>query len=85
MTGHNTDGFTSLSTTAHLTVEGKSTTLTYDSLPKLPLLFTTLGIKSYHTYLGQLQHTHLHAHTSTLMNLSPKQQLKLHLHECCAH
>jgi hypothetical protein len=60
MTGHNTDGFTSLSTTAHLTVEGKSTTLTYDSLTKLPYyllhralnpIIPTLDNYSIHTFM----------------------------------
>ena len=47
-TGHANDGFTSTSTHGFLTVNGKRTTLQYDSLSQLPIfLYTNSGIDSF--------------------------------------
>ncbi len=84
-TKHCGDGFNA-SKNPILTVHGKKTTLQYDNLSKLPLLFTAPGITSYQPYLSNF--TELKAvpdGKSNLINLTKKQKQKLHLHECCAH
>jgi hypothetical protein len=43
------------------------------------------GIESYKQYLTHVQPSPLQAHVSTLINITPQQQIKLQLHECCAH
>ena len=82
-TGHSSDSFNALFNNPILTVDGHPTTLQYDSLTKLPLLFTAPGITSYQSFLSRFTTaSHLHAHTSAFVNMTKKQQLKLHLHEC---
>jgi hypothetical protein len=72
-----------------LVYQGKQTTITYDTISNLPILYTASGISSFHRvcanqhYVQQLpsvDHPFFLPH-----NLTPKQQRKLHLHERCAH
>lgn len=53
-TNYSEDGFNALSDNPILTVQGQQTTVQYDSLSKLPVLFTALGIYSYQRYLSNL-------------------------------
>lgn len=85
-THHSGDGFNALSCNPILTVQGKQTTIQYDKLSKLPLLYTAPGISSYQRYVSNL--TDLKADPmghSNLINLTKKQKQKLYLHECCSH
>jgi hypothetical protein len=85
------DGFNSLHPHPILTAHGQTTTLRYDPISKLPVLYTSPGIKSYPTYLAGLSST---ATTSTDIssriidpygNLSKSQRHKLFLHEKSNH
>jgi hypothetical protein len=71
-----------------LTVQGKQTTIKYDSLSNLPILFMAPGIESFTRYAG-LSSTSapksLPSHSQTLTNLNKQQRQKLYLHEVCAH
>ncbi len=49
-TKHPLDGFNALSEHPVLTVNGKRTTITYDSIFQLPLIYTTPGIYTYERY-----------------------------------
>jgi hypothetical protein len=85
-TNNPADGFNACSDNPILTVDGKQTTVQYDSLSKLPVLFTASGISSYQRYLGNLTEIKADPAThSNLLNLTKKQKQKLYLHECCAH
>jgi hypothetical protein len=53
-TGFLKNGFDSLSPPSILTVNGKKTTLLYDTVTQLPLLYTTPGIMLYTKYLGNV-------------------------------
>jgi hypothetical protein len=80
------DGFNALSDDPILTVDGKRTTITYDSISQLPLLYTNPGISTYQRYICNLTLMKPTTNqTNELINLSRNQRLKLHLHEACAH
>lgn len=49
-TGFSSDGSTSTSTHGYLTVQSKRTTLRYDSLSQLPILYTKFGIDSFRQF-----------------------------------
>jgi hypothetical protein len=86
-TGCPSDGFNATASNPVLTVHGESTTLQYDSLSNLPLLYTTPGITSFQRYvahLSTLKASPRHP-TNELTNLTRLQRRKLYLHECCAH
>jgi len=56
-TGIAADGFNAQHENPILTVNGKQKPIQYDSLSNLPILFTTPGIRSYHTYTVKLYPT----------------------------
>lgn len=86
-TKHPLDGFNALSERPILTINGKKTTISYDSTSQLPLLYTTPGISSYERFMCNFCHNDTTAsHESPdLINLTKQQRLKLYLHESCAH
>jgi hypothetical protein len=95
-TGNPLDGFTSVAGHAYLTVDGHRTTIQYDSISNLPILYTTPGCQSYHRFCGQQSYltktsvASLRTTTSDCPqyiynNLSKAQQQKMHMHERCAH
>jgi hypothetical protein len=86
-TGTAADGFNARHENPILTVNGKPTTIRYESLSNLPILFTTPGIRSYHTYCGALSYNHplVHSYSAITSNLTKHQRQKLYLHELCAH
>jgi hypothetical protein len=71
-----------------LTVQGQQTTISYDTISNLPLLYTNPGITSFTQYLANnntvKQDPMLTSHTQ-YPHLTQLQQRKLYLHECCAH
>jgi hypothetical protein len=88
------DGFNALSEHPILTFEGKPTTVKYDEISNLPILYTAPGLTSFQRYCAN--HSFLTAQpdnkdtnkTNPLFlyrNLTPSQQRKLHLHERCTH
>jgi hypothetical protein len=80
------DGFNALSENPILTINGKPTTIAYDSISQLPLLYTTPGITSYERYMCNMCSTSGDfTQPSNLINLTKQQRLKLYLHEACAH
>ena len=90
-TGVPTDGFTSTSTHGYLTVQGKRTTLRYDSLSQLPILYTKSGIESFRRFclanycqpVGSTDAPIL-AHLS-FRNLTPRQLRKKKWHDRSNH
>jgi len=86
-TGCPSDGFNATSTNPILTVQGETTTLDYDSVSNLPLLYTTSGIKTFERYITNISRlkTPLVHPSYELSNLTTLQRRKLYLHECCAH
>jgi hypothetical protein len=92
--GHPGDGFNATSDNPILTFEGKQTTIQYDNISNLPILYTAPGVTSFHRYcakqgyLNKLSDKNLSEDASPTFlyrNLTPSQQRKLHLHERCAH
>ncbi len=84
-THHSEDGFNALSANPILTIQGQQTTINYDSLSKLSVLFTAPDISSYQRYLGALTAMKTDpTQPSSLLNLTKKQRQKL-LHKCCVH
>jgi hypothetical protein len=88
-TGCPTDGFTAMADKAVLIFEGKQTTIAYDTISQLPVLYTASGITSFQhfcanqTYVQQLPSA---THPFYLPHkLTSKQQKKMHLHEHCVH
>jgi hypothetical protein len=84
-TGCQADGLHATHSACQLIVEGKATTLTYDTVSNLPILFTKPGITTFVNYMQPY-----HAYTSatpqtTAINLTKKQRQKLYLHEMTAH
>jgi len=61
-TGHHADGLYATATRSHLIVEGQLTTLAYDHLSQLPVLFTKPGIT---TYLNFVETLHVNSPAST--------------------
>lgn len=47
---HSSDGFNALSDTSILTFQGKPTTIQYDKISNLPILYTAPGLNSYHRF-----------------------------------
>ena len=91
-TGVPTDGFTSTSTHGYLTVQGKRTTLRYDSLSQLPILYTKSGIESFRRFCVANSYCQPVGSTdaSTLVNLSfrnltPRQLRKKKWHDRSNH
>jgi len=96
-TGHPADGFTSHAEQAYLIVQGQRTTVKYDTISSVPLLYTAPGIQSFHRFCAQqsyltkasdmpISDTVPAEFTPFLYrNLTKAQQQKLHLHERCAH
>jgi hypothetical protein len=95
-TGNPLDGFASMAGHAYITVNGHRTTIQYDSISNLPILYTTPGISSYQRFCAQQSYlTKTSAITNSesqhciqqymYTNLTKAQQTKLHLHERCAH
>jgi hypothetical protein len=86
------DGFNALSGPSILTFEGKATTITYDTISNLPILYTAPGIRTYHRFCQQQSFLTTLDHNPDkpswnfqYTNLTPNQHKKLHLHEKCAH
>jgi len=52
-TGNPMDGFASMAGHAYITVNGHRTTIQYDSISNLPILYTTPGISSYQRFCAQ--------------------------------
>ena len=92
--GHSTDGFNSTTEKGTLTFHGQPTTVHYDTLTQLPILYTAPGCTSFHrfcanqSYLKPTPGSTLHPTSQPqymYCNLTAAQQKKLHLHERCAH
>jgi hypothetical protein len=92
--GHPSDGFDAISENPILTFEGKSTTVQYDEISNLPILYTAPGVTTFHQYCAHQSYlTKPHDQESSkgtspmflYRNMMPAQQCKLHLHERCAH
>jgi hypothetical protein len=82
------DGFNATHINPTLTVQGKPTTINYDFLSNLPILFTAPGIKSFTRYASlssNSEATSLPPNHQTLPNLTKQQRQKMYLHEVCAH
>jgi hypothetical protein len=93
-TGRPDDGFNAIADNPILTFEGKQTTIQYDVVSNLPILYTAPGVTSFHrycanqSYLATSSTTDPSKDTSPTFlyrNITPSQQRKLHLHERCAH
>jgi hypothetical protein len=90
-TGISGDGFNSLHPRPVLTVNGIPTTLHYDSISKLPVLYTNPGITSYQKYLAGFSSTTAESSSAcdqclpTHANLTKLQRQKLFLHEKSNH
>jgi hypothetical protein len=96
MTGKPSNRFTSTAECAHLTVKGHRTTIKYDSISHLPILYTAPGVSSFQrfcatqSYLTKTSIPQSYGDTQGVLrymhsNLSKAQQHKLHMHEWCAH
>lgn len=72
---------------SHLIVNGQTTTIHYDTLSQLPVLFSKPGITSYTAFTKVLLHTtNPNSHTGHPNGYMTKwQHQKLYLHELCAH
>ncbi len=86
------DGFNALSGPSISTFEGKTTTITYDTISNLPILYTTPGLRTYHHFCQHQSFLTSTEHSPTTptwnfqyTNLTPNQHKKLYLHEKCAH
>jgi hypothetical protein len=86
-TGHHADGLYATAARSHLIVEGQLTTLAYDHLSQLPVLFTKPGITTYLNFVENLHAFHnAPSSTNSLAdNLTKRQRQKLYLHELSAH
>jgi hypothetical protein len=87
--GDPSDGFAATMHDAVLTFHGKQTTISYDHISNLPILYTASGVSSFHRFCANNHQLLQHPTGTPLLfltpNLSPRQQRKLHLHERCAH
>jgi hypothetical protein len=88
--GHTNDGFNSTLNHGTLTSHGRPTTIQYDTVTKLPILYTASGMTSFYRYCAkQSCLTQLKSEAPTPMflpsNMTPKQRQKLYWHEHCAH
>jgi hypothetical protein len=87
-TGHSADGLYATHSNTTLVVNGSSTTIKYDSISQLPILFTKPGITSYLAFRDTLQcysattNPTLHISQPTM---TKRQRQKLYLHDMCAH
>jgi hypothetical protein len=91
-TGNPTDGFHSTMDKSILTMDGKRTTMLYDTTTQLPIFFTAPGITSFKTFCAnnsQLASLPLSnsptSNTNAFHNMSHMQWHKQQLHECCNH
>lgn len=93
-TGHPEDGFNAVSKDPILTFEGKPTTIKYNDISGLPILYTAPGVTSFYRFCANQsflssspdkQSSPTAPPLFLYRNLTPSQQRKLHLHECCAH
>jgi hypothetical protein len=88
-TGNPMDGFNSISDKSILTVQGKTTTMHYDRVSQLPILYTGSGMTTFHRFCAHqtfVKPVFSPDNKAFLyQNLTPKQQRKMHLHERCAH
>jgi transposase InsO family protein len=87
-TGNSADGFYVTHTSTTLIVNGSPTTINYDTISQLPILFTKPGITSFLAFQETLQcynATSEHASTAQPCTLTKCQRQKLYLHQMCAH
>jgi hypothetical protein len=85
-TGSSADGLYATAPGTTLVVDGKSTSVKYDSLSPLPILFTKPGISSFLHYAKKFLAWHGASDSRTYNhNLTRKQKQKLFLHEFCTH
>ena len=86
VTGNPEDGFYATNSKSTLIVHGQPTTVKYDTLSQLPMLFTKPGIQSYLSY-SQCHPVRPVVATASASsgNLTKRQRQKLYLHEICAH
>jgi hypothetical protein len=87
ITGHQEDGLYAQHSACKLIVEGQVTTLKYDTLSQLPVLFTTPGITSYLTFANTMCAPTESNSIAFLTpgNLTKKQHPKLYLHDLSTH
>jgi hypothetical protein len=90
--GNPKDGVNALSHAATLTFQGQITTIPYDSVSSLPILYTKPGLDSYKRFCQHQAFLTTTKSDTTISswdirynNLTPNQQRKLHLHEKCNH
>ncbi len=87
--GYLSDGFNAASDISVLTYQGKHTTIAYDTVSHLPILCTAPGISTFHRFCANQTYLQQASPSTNLpflhLNLTPRQQRKLHLHERCAH
>jgi hypothetical protein len=79
-TGSPNDGFQCLVDKGILTYQGQITTVSYEPLSKLPVLYTAPGMETYHRFCTSAYSAKFHG-----SNLTKQQLRKLHMHERCAH
>jgi hypothetical protein len=88
-TGNPLDGFNAISDKSILTVHARSTTIQYDTVSQLPILYTASGMSSFHRFCANQSYVAQQpdAIPTPFMyqNLTPNQQRKMHMHERCAH
>jgi len=91
--GNDKDGFNSTLDCGILTFQGRPTTIQYDTITQLPILYTASGYTSYTRFCAKQSYLVKHPHLSSdptsptqfmYCNLTASQQKKLHLHERCA-
>jgi hypothetical protein len=85
-TGNPRDIFISGQDKAMIFCHGQPTTIAYDSLTNLPILYTAPGITSFQRFCanqGIIYTTP--SETPFCYNMTPKQRKKMQLHERCAH
>jgi len=78
--GNANDGFQSLHDKEILMFQGQPTTVTYEPLSQLPVLYTAPGIQTFHRFCSSF----LAGYIAT-SNLTNNQLRKRHMHERCAH
>jgi hypothetical protein len=89
MSSHPSDGFTATSDKSILTFQGKQTTIVYDKISSLPILYTASGVSTFRRFCANQHYLQQAPNNNPIItaspNLTPQQQCKLHLHERCAH
>jgi len=87
-TGHPKDGFHALSSSSTLMVERKPTTILYNKVSNLTILYTAPGVDTFRHFCAHICSLQPPSSSSPVIlpqHLTSQQHYKLNMHERCAH